>query len=222
MEDDCRQIVPPFEQVRARQRKTSIRSKNFLPYHETQFLQQNRNRTKALLEAIQQQGYSGSYRTLNRYVQHLRQLQAAEWKKELPLVIGPQQPALSARRATWLVLRHPQKRSHEDGQLLTHLIAQHPEVSTAIELAQGFTHLVRHYQPEALDAWLNQAKYISLVPFQRFAQTLQQDYDALKAGITSLVSNSPTEGHINRLKMLKRQMYSRAGIELLSRRFLLD
>jgi transposase len=50
---------------------------------------------------------------------------------------------------------------------------------------------------------------------------LREDYDSVKAGVTLSVSNGPVEGHINRLKMLKRQMYGRASIDLLSRRFLI-
>jgi hypothetical protein len=41
---------------------------------------------------------------------------------------------------------------------------------------------------------------------QRFAQGLRDDYAAVKAGVTVPWSNGPGEGHINRLKMLKRQM----------------
>ena len=51
-------------------------------------------------------------------------------------------------------------------------------------------------------------------------QGLLLDYDAVKAGMTLEWSNGPVEGQINRLKMLKRQMYGRASLELLSRRFL--
>jgi transposase len=47
------------------------------------------------------------------------------------------------------------------------------------------------------------------------------DYDAVKTGITLEWSNGPVEGQINRLKMLKRQMYGRASLDLLSRRFFL-
>ena len=53
------------------------------------------------------------------------------------------------------------------------------------------------------------------------AKGLRDDYEAVKAGMTLPWSNGPVEGYINRLKMLKRQMYGRAGIDLLSRRFLL-
>jgi transposase len=68
---------------------------------------------------------------------------------------------------------------------------------------------------------LEQAKQSHLAPFVRFAQSLREDYDPLRAGVTLSTSNGPVEGQINRLKMLKRQMYERAGIDLLSRRFLL-
>jgi transposase len=57
--------------------------------------------------------------------------------------------------------------------------------------------------------------------FQRFAQGLRDDYAAVKAGMTLSWSTGPVEGHINRLKMLKRQMFGRARLDLLSRRFLL-
>jgi hypothetical protein len=53
------------------------------------------------------------------------------------------------------------------------------------------------------------------------AQSLQRDYAAVKAGVTGPWSTSPVEGHMNRLKMLKRQIFGRARLDLLSRRFLL-
>jgi transposase len=54
---------------------------------------------------------------------------------------------------------------------------------------------------------------------RRFATGLAEDYAAVKAGVTLPWSTSPVEGHINRLKMLKRQMFGRARLDLLSRRF---
>jgi len=57
--------------------------------------------------------------------------------------------------------------------------------------------------------------------FHIFAKRLQEDYNAVKAGVTLPWSNGQNEGQINRLKMLKRQMYGRASLELLSQRFLL-
>jgi transposase len=54
---------------------------------------------------------------------------------------------------------------------------------------------------------------------RRFATGLYEDYKAVKAGVTLPWSSGPVEGHINRLKMLKRQMFGRAHLDLLSRRF---
>src|SRR5207253_7845821 len=53
-----------------------------------------------------------------------------------------------------------------------------------------------------------------------FAQGLRQDYAAVKAALTWPYSNGPTEGHVNRLKLLKRQMYGRAKLDLLRQRVL--
>jgi transposase len=55
---------------------------------------------------------------------------------------------------------------------------------------------------------------------RRFATGLRADYEAVKAGLCLPWSTGPVEGQINRLKMLKRSMFGRAKIDLLSRRFL--
>ena len=55
---------------------------------------------------------------------------------------------------------------------------------------------------------------------QRCAKSLAADCDAARAALTLAWSNGPVEGQINRLKTLKRQMYGRAGLDLLERRFL--
>ena len=54
--------------------------------------------------------------------------------------------------------------------------------------------------------------------FGRFAKSLRGDYAAVKAGLTLSWSSGPVEGHVNRLKMLKRQMYGRAKLDLLEQR----
>jgi len=55
---------------------------------------------------------------------------------------------------------------------------------------------------------------------QRFARTLRRDLDAVTNALTEDWSNGQTEGHINRLKTLKRAMYGRASTELLRARML--
>jgi transposase len=101
------------------------------------------------------------------------------------------------------------------------LRAQPGELAEAIALTEDFAQLVRQRQGAQLDPWLERAAQSTLGVFQRFAQGLRDDYAAVKAGMTLSWSTGPVEGHINRLKMLKRQMFGRARLDLLSRRFLL-
>jgi transposase len=161
-----------------------------------------------------------------RYAQRLRQAQGQTRqhrppRQTLPVVTEPSSRHLTARRATWLVLRRPEKLAEAEAAQLAELQAQHPEVAAAIVLAQDFTRLVRERQPDQLDPWLARAAESPLVPLQRFAKGLRDDYEAVRAGITLTWSTGPVEGHINRLKMLKRQMFGRAKLALLQQRFLL-
>jgi transposase len=99
------------------------------------------------------------------------------------------------------------------------LTAQQAELAEAVTLARDFAELVRTRQPERLDGWLARATTSAVSALQRFAQGLRDDYAAVKAGVTVPWSNGPVEGHINRLTMLKRQMFGRAHLDLLRRRF---
>lgn len=119
-----------------------------------------------------------------------------------------------------MVLKPSEQRSVEEEPLLAKL-KQHPDLAAAIHLAQQFADLVRQRQPKQLDLWLEQASRSPIKQFQNFAKSLQKDYQAVKEGVTLAISNGQVEGQINRLKMLKRQMYGRAGFDLLQRRVLL-
>jgi transposase len=137
------------------------------------------------------------------------------------VVAEPSSRHLTARRATWLVGRRPERLDDDEAAPLAQLQAQPPEVAGAIALAQDVTRLVRERQPDQLDAWLARAAARPLVPLQRFAKGLRDDSAAVSAGITLPWSTGPVEGPINRLKRLKRQMFGRAKRDLRQQRFLL-
>jgi len=175
---------------------------------------------------LQQRGYPGSYATVARYAQRLRQAQGQAPRQRrprptLPVVAEPPQRLLTARQAAWLVVRHEEPRTKDDAQQLAQLCTQHADVAEAIDLAQDFAHLVRQRQPQQLEPWLARAAKSAVGAFQRFAKGLRDDYDAIKAGVTLPWSNGPVEGQITRLKLLKRQMFGRASLALLERRFVL-
>jgi transposase len=178
-----------------------------------------------LFQELQARGYTGSYRRVTAYVSRLRQAQGIPPRRQgrrqtLPVVAEPTSLSLTPRRATWLVLRRETTRTPAETQQLAQLHAQSPAVAEAIDLAQAFTCLVRQRQPERLEPWLQRATASGLEAMQRFASGLREDYEAVQAGVTLPWSTSPVEGHINRLKMLKRHMFGRARLDLLSRRFL--
>jgi len=179
-----------------------------------------------LFRELQPRGYTGSYRRVAAYVSRIRQAQGVPPRRQgrrqiLPVVAEPVSQPLTPRRATWLVLRRQERRTEAEAQQLAQLHAQSAEVAEAIDLAQDFAQLVRQRQPASLDPWLQRAASSPLEALRRFAQGLSEDYDAVKAGVTVPWSNGPVEGHINRLKMLKRQMFGRAHLDLLGRRFVL-
>jgi transposase len=178
-----------------------------------------------LFRELQAQGYPGSYRRVTAYVSRIRQAQGLPPRRQgrrqtLPVVAEPTSQPLTPRRATWLVLRRAAQRTEAETQQLTQLRTQSTEVAEAMDLAQDFAALVRQRQPGQLDPWLQRATSSTLDALRRFAKGLYEDYEAIKAGVTVPWSTGPVEGHINRLKMLKRQMFGRAHLDLLGRRFL--
>lgn len=186
---------------------------------------------RKLFEEIQTHGYQGSYAMVARYIQPLRQshprpkpspqsLSDLPGRGPAPAVKLSEQKPLSARRAAWLVLQRAETLDDEQAALLAKLVEQ-PELSEPILMAQRFLMLVRQRLPDQLDGWLADAMNSSIKALGSFAKGLQDDYDAVKAGVTLEVSNGQVEGQNNRLKMLKRQMFGRAGLDLLSKRFIL-
>jgi transposase len=179
-----------------------------------------------LFRDLQRRGYTGSYPTVARYVQRLRQAQGLRPREQhpgpgLPLVMEGGHKPLTTRRATRLVLKRPGQRTDAEAQLIAHLQAQHANLAVAIDLAQDFCRIVRARQVDRFDDWLTRAVASSVASLQRFATGLHADDEAVNAGIRLRWSNGPVEGQINRLKMLKRSMFGRAKLDLLSRRFLL-
>jgi transposase len=170
-----------------------------------------------LFRELRQRGYGGSYGVVAAYARRLRQAQGLppghrRPRQPLPAVAEPPCQPLTPRRATWLVLRRETQRTAAETQQLPALRAQQAEVAEAIDLAQDFATLVRQRQPTQLDPWLKRATTSAVDAVRRFATGLHEDYQAVKAGVTLPWSTGPVEGHINRLKMLKRQMFGRARL----------
>lgn len=89
------------------------------------------------------------------------------------------------------------------------------DLNTAYLLSQEFVTMLKERQAEALDGWLKRAKESHIADLKSFAHGILRDYAAVYAACSRPESNGITEGHVNRLKFLKRQMFGRAHLDLL-------
>jgi transposase len=80
--------------------------------------------------------------------------------------------------------------------------------------------MVRLRQSHAFDVWITEVQHTGVKELRAFAKGLLKDEGAVRAGLSLVWSNGPTEGFIHRLKLLKRQAYGRAGIDFLRHRIL--
>jgi transposase len=123
------------------------------------------------------------------------------------------------RDAAWLLLR-PGPVTDEARLMVERLCQLFPGVETARELAHGFTEMVRHRKAELLPAWLRAAARSKVKEFVGFARGISADYEAVRNALKYEWSNGQLEGQVNRLKVIKRQMYGRAKFDLLRARVL--
>ena len=165
-------------------------------------------------------GYAHSARTVSRFITRLRQASAAGWAPETQTspYTRPQGPSARAVSFTWVC---PAAKRTQDAQLyVDQLLQVDPVIAQAYTLSQAFLTLLRERRGDALATWITEATASGLETLARFAQGLQEDLTAITAGLTLPWSNGPVEGHITRLKLLKRQSYGRAGVGLLRQRMM--
>ena len=104
--------------------------------------------------------------------------------------------------------------------MLAKLRQIHSEVDLAYDLVQQFAQMLRGRVGERLDAWLAQVQSSELAELQSFAAGVVKDKEAVRAGLTWWINNGMVEGHVTKLKLIKRQGYGRAGFPLLRKRVL--
>ncbi|WP_458091384.1 ISL3 family transposase [Streptomyces malaysiensis] len=166
-----------------------------------------------LWEEIKEQGCPRGYAGVRDYVS--RNLRGK------PQPVGPRPP--SAHAVTRLLLTHPDALPEIDRLQLKAVLANCPELTALSEHVRSFGHMVAHLQGDQLLAWIEAATSTTDLPSLRhFAQHLEGDLDAVMASLTLPWNSGVVEGHVNRLKMLKRQMFGRAGFAPLRKRVLLS
>ncbi|WP_237526921.1 MULTISPECIES: transposase [unclassified Streptomyces] len=183
----------------------------YKPYLDQRW-QEGCTNARKLWEEIKEQGYPHSYAGVRAYVS--RNLRSK------PQPAGPRPP--SARAVTRWLLTHPDALPDRDRIQLKAVLAYCPELTALAEHVRSFACMVTDLQGERLPEWIESARTAADLPsLSRFAQHLERDLDAVIAGLTQPWNSGVVEGHVNRIKMLKRQMFGRAGFEPLRKRVLL-
>lgn len=171
-----------------------------------------------LFAEIQERGYTGSQSLLRKLL--------GEWRTELPpkrrqgqprkprLSSEPKKRRLSSRGASFLMILPPSKLTKMQQQQIEQ-INFNEELRTVYVLSQEFVTLLKERQAEALDSWLTRAKECRIPELSSFVNGIRRDYAAVRAACSLPWSNGTTEGHVNRLQFLKRQMFGRAHLDLL-------
>jgi transposase len=205
---------------RARYRSGS-RLDAYLPYLHARWVQGVRNPT-VLWQEIRTQGYPGTARMIERYIvrlyQRLKGLTTQQRAHFLQTALTFKAPTV--RHLTAWLQRASQQLTAEQARFLTHLSALSPEIQEARHFALAFRRLLKKRLHAQFPTWLAQAVQNSVPELRSFAVGLRQEYAAVAAAFKYGWSNGPVEGHVNRLKTIKRQMYGRANFDLLQLRVL--
>jgi len=169
-----------------------------------------------LYRDIVAQGYTGSRMTVERFLLGLRDL---EQQGHLPVRLSAP-VEMTPHRAVGLLLKRAEERTEEETQALLRVAQIHPDIALTQRLMQQFLQMVRERQGQELDQWLQAAFHSAVPEWRAFVRKLRQDQAAVQAGMLLKWNNGPVEGHINRLKFVKRSMYGRANFDLLRLRVL--
>lgn len=127
---------------------------------------------------------------------------------------------MTPREAAWLLIL-PGERLTESQLLRRKQLLQHTDCIARIQQLTGaFISASKECDVCALQAWLREALGGGFRQVRNFAASIERDYLSFRAAQENVWNNGPTEGHVNRLKFIKRSMYGRAKLDLLRKRVL--
>jgi transposase len=190
---------------------------------------------RQLLQALRERGYGGSVRPIVQWTMLRRPLlpnyrppAGRRPARQVEVFVPPEQHESSdssawslpaSRRLVWLLV-HTDDRLDDDAKRVRAQLFETPEVALAYQLTQQFRLILRERRVEALSPWLEGCRSSGISELVTFAEGLQREEPIIRAALEQPYSNGVTEGHVNRLKMIKRTAYGRASFELLRRRVL--
>lgn len=165
-----------------------------------------------LYREIREKGYQGKRAMVARLI--------AGWRTSGKPTSAKASEKIAPKHAAILVTRAADQITVEQQALLDRIMVQCPDVYDLRNIALAFRAALKTDDAEPLREWIHKAKHCEFGAVVRFAYGLQRDISAVAAAVETHWSTGQVEGQINRLKMIKRQMYGRAGFALLRARVL--
>ncbi len=203
------------------ERKKSTRFaelRKYIPFLKQRWAEGERNATQ-LGRELKEKGYRGKVSTVGHYLVAWREIcpdrnETAEMvKAKLRRFAVP-----SPKKTYWLIFKPRPSDEKWSDRYISQLLKDSPEINRALELVQEFTRLMKNRRADELKNWLIKAGKSKISEIIGFVNGIKLDFAAVEAAFASEWSNGQTEGQVNRLKFIKRQMYGRAGFDLLKAR----
>ena len=183
-----------------------------------------------LLTEIHSLGYSGCYSSLAKFLSRWRDHELGlKSTSRPPASVSPRQQAgthptfcgqISPLVAAALLSKPRHLLTDWQAAKVDALKKVYPDYARMRSLVMSFRGILQAGKVATLECWMKKATGSGIYGMKRFVRKLNHDLAAVKNALSESWSNGPVEGHINRLKTLKRQMYGRAGFELLRARLL--
>jgi transposase len=170
----------------------------------------------ALHAELQTLGFTGSVQTVRRYLRTLRATAptASSTVSSKPAVPKPRQVV------KW-IMTEPNKLDPDEQAQLTDALAGCRHLQATTDHVRSLADLMHKHKGDQLPQWMEQVEAHDLPALHSLVAGLRRDIAAVTAGITLPWSSGAVEGNVNRIKMIKRQMYGRASFDLLRKRILL-
>jgi transposase len=165
-----------------------------------------------LFTEVKALGYTGTYATLRGYLRPLRTTAG-------PTPAAPARPPKVRHITSWILRRHTDLTTDEQDKLAD-TRRRCPHLNTLVDHVAAFGDMLTSRHGDRLDDWITAVEADDLPELHSYANGLKRDYDAVRNGLTLAHSSGAVEGQVNRIKMLKRQMFGRAKLDLLRIRVL--
>jgi transposase len=160
-------------------------------------------------------GWTGSLRSVQRYLQRFRDPD----RKARPAPPAPVKA--TPRRVTSWIMTNPEHLSSDDQVRLKQILARCPQLeATAGHVAAFAAMMSQRTGKDQLPIWLDAVTADDLPALHSLVAGLRRDLDAVTNGLSLDYSSGQVEGNVNRIKMIKRQMFGRAKFDLLRKRVL--